>query len=276
MALAWFISPYARDLTARHPTRYCAMQAANSVIRLNDGDWTETEVGNPAVPAVGGAGGLCIVRVRGSPAILADLATVYRRLPKDALTDPLSDLTNPQRTAILDWLNECGYTTPEIRAALGNDIRIKTLGDVLRFAASRRFKPRYDATNDRIICDGIVQSCREILDVERRCFSDTDWTRLLGFRDALLGEWDANRQLIQLSQRLPTLSKWERESLLILCGRVGYAFDKIAPNTFPTLTEGGLDNFNRADASTLGAAWTYPYAAGDSSPRIARSEERRV
>jgi hypothetical protein len=188
-------------------------------------------------------------------ATLADLATVYRRLPKNSLDDPLADLSTAVKRVLRDELEDSGYTLTEIQARFGNDIGAYTLRDVVSFAASRRRKPRYDAANDRIICDGAIQSCRNIQDVERWCSDDADWQRLLALRDTLLAEWDANQKLIRLSQRLPGLPQWERSTLLALVGQAGYFFDKIRPDTFPTT--GLLDDANRADDATPppGAGW---------------------
>ena len=230
------------------------MQNAQSVIALDDGDWHETEILHTTTPAAGGAGGKAVVRVRASISTLADLATVYRRLPKNALDDPLSDLSTAAKRALRDELEDSGYTLDEIQARFGNNIGAYTLRQVVEFAASRRQKPRYDAANDRIVCDGVVQACRDIVDIERRAFTDADWARLLSLRDTLLSEWDATQQTIRLSQRLPGLPDWERDALLVLCASAGHLYDHIRPDTFPTT--GVLDNFNRGNAESLGANWT--------------------
>jgi len=256
MPIGWFITPYKRDLADTAPSRYCAMQDADSVIRLDDGDWQETEVLHS------GRIGKAIVKVRASAATLADIATMFLRLPKNALDDPLSDLSPAQRTAVRDELEDMGYTLAEIQTRFGNRIQDFTLGDVIRFAASRRQKPRFDGAN--IICDGVVQACRDVNDVHQTCFGDVDWTRIKSIRDTLLAEYDATLQTIRLSQRLPNLPKHERAAILALCGRAGYAFDKIKPDTFPTT--GVLDNFNRADGDD-GANWNSTFW-GDGSPAI--------
>src|SRR3990167_840814 len=138
MSIGYFVAPYKRDSADANPSRYCAMQDADAVIRRDDGDWAETEILDTAVPIVGDTAGKAIVRVRASVATLADLATVYRRLPKNALDDPLSDLTGPQRTALRNELEDCGYTLAEIQSRFGNRIQDFTLRDVVVLAASRR------------------------------------------------------------------------------------------------------------------------------------------
>jgi len=158
MSVGWFIAPFARRLASTRPERYCVMDDFTTIILADDGDWHETEVlGNRAV-----------VKVRASAATLTLIAAApgIKRLPKDALGEPLSDLTNTQKTALQGELLDMGYSLSELRAALGNDLGSKTLGDVVRFAARRRLKPRYDSATDTIILDGPVQPCRSIDDVD--------------------------------------------------------------------------------------------------------------
>lgn len=149
MAIGWFIAPYQRILPYTGPGlagRKCAMDNHTATIRADGGDWREVEVlGNRAV-----------VKVRASAATLTSIATAtgWRRLPKDRLDDPLSDLTNQQKNALRSELQDMGYTLAEIQARFGNDLGAFTLGDVLRFMAKRRRKPRYDAASDAIVLDG--------------------------------------------------------------------------------------------------------------------------
>ena len=279
MPIGIFVAPYKREISSDlTPSRYCAMQLADSVIRADDGDWQEVEVGHPALPAIGDTGGRAIVAVRASVATLSGITTLpgFARLPKDRLDDSLSDLTGAQRTALRDRLSEFGFSTTEIQTRFGNRIQDFTLRDVIGFAASRRLKPRYDAINDRIVCDGIVQGCRPPSDMERLLFSDADWIRIKGLRDVLLSEWDANQKVIRLSQhpQTATLPKHEWNALLVLCGRAGYAFDKIKPDTFPTT--GLIDDFDRADSTTtLGTNWTAPLSGTDGSLGIATNQAYR-
>jgi len=158
--VGWFIVPYKRDLLDTSPTRYCAMGDFTDVIRADGGAWSETEVlGNRAV-----------VKVRASDMTLTTIALApgFRRLLKSRLNDSLSDLTPAQRRALRDELEAMGYPLSEIRSRLGNDLGPFTLGDVLRFAATRRIKPRYDQSTDTILLDGPIQPCRSVdsVDVE--------------------------------------------------------------------------------------------------------------
>jgi hypothetical protein len=104
-------------------------------------------------------GSFAIAKVKASSAVLDSIASNpnIQRLPKTLLTESLSDLTNAQKTAIVSKLQEMGYTTTEIRNRLGNNIGNKTFGDVLRFATTRRLKPRYDEASDTIFVDGPEQ-----------------------------------------------------------------------------------------------------------------------
>lgn len=259
MPTAWFIAPYKQVLSAEGPTRYCAMDDATTLIRADGGDWHESEY----------LGDRAIVKVRASTTTLADIATApgIRRLPKDRFDDPLSDLTTAQKRAIRDELLDAGYTIQEIRARFGNDLGAYTLADVIRFALSRRRKPRWDGT--QFVFDGVVQTCRNALDVHRRCFDDADVAQLISLRDTLIAEWQATQQTIRISQRLPGLPKWKRDELLVMLGREGFGFDAIRPDTFPTT--GILDDFNRADGD-LGANWTGPFLLGTNDLAIVSNQ----
>ncbi len=154
MAIGWYIVPYKRRLSETFAARYCEMDDHTVTIKAVGGAWTETEVlGNQA-----------IVKVRATAAVLTLLSEVagFRRLPKDALDDPLSSLSNAAKTAIRNELLDAGYTLAEIQARFGSDLGQYTLRDVLRFFASRRLKPRYDSESDTIILDGPIQPCRDI------------------------------------------------------------------------------------------------------------------
>lgn len=160
MALAWFIVPYKRRNPGEvPPERYCAMDDFTAQIRADGGDWSETEV----------LGDVAIVKVRASDATLATInaAPGFVRIPNHVdLGDTLGDLTVNQRTAILNKLLSMGYTQAEIDAALPANWQTVTLGQVLRFAARRRLKPRYDEGTDTIIIDGPEQPVRPIEHVD--------------------------------------------------------------------------------------------------------------
>jgi len=159
MAVAWFIIPYKRDPNVL-ATRYPAIDDHTAEIESYGGRWSETEV----------LGNFCIVKVRAPVAVLNALAAIdgYRRLPKDRLDDPLSDLSVQVLKQIRNELEDMGYPLAEIKDRFGNDLSIYTLRDILKFATRRRLKPRYNASTDEIILDGPVQPVKplELVDTE--------------------------------------------------------------------------------------------------------------
>lgn len=157
MAIAWFICPYKRRDSFR-PGRYCAMDDFTAAILADGGAWTETEI----------LGNRAIVKVKASAATLTTIAGTagFKRLPKAALNVSLSDLTTAQKNTLRNEALDQGYTLAEIQARFGNDLGAYTLGDVLRFMASRRRKPRYDAGTDTIVCDGVEVTPRPVDNVD--------------------------------------------------------------------------------------------------------------
>jgi hypothetical protein len=158
MPAAWFIVPYKRRPDTPQPTRYCAMDDFTGQIEKDGGAWAETEI----------LGGHALVKVRAGADTLASIASAagFFRLEKAAPGDSLADPAPAQTAALQDKLQALGYPLNEIRDCLGADIGLKTLLDVLKFAARRRLKPRYDAASDTIVCDGEAQSVRPIEDVD--------------------------------------------------------------------------------------------------------------
>lgn len=159
MPVAWFLAPYARVLPNNPlPSRQCVMNEYTPQITADGGRWSVTEVlGN---------WGICKVNALQATldAIAADAR--IRRLPKAALNLTLSDLNAGQKATLLSWITDMGYSVAEIRAALGTDIGTHTLGDVLRFCATRRLEARYDSATDAIILDGPEQTCKSIESVD--------------------------------------------------------------------------------------------------------------
>ena len=159
MALAWFICPYKRRNPGEvPPMRYCAMDDHTAAIRADGGDWSETEI----------LGDHALVKVRAAEATLVTVNadTGFIRVPAHvALSDTLGDLTAGQRNALKNKALALGYTQQEIDAALPANWSAVTLGQVLRFLARRRLKPRYDEGTDSIIMDGPEQPVRPVEDV---------------------------------------------------------------------------------------------------------------
>lgn len=158
MAAGWFVCRYIRPLIGPYANdprgRACAMDRYTALIRADGGDWRETEV----------LGNRTIVKVRASAATLTTIAADpdIIRIPVALLDDPLSSLSAGQRTALRNELQDMGYTLGEIHAALGSDLSTITLGQLLRFAATRRRAARFDGGTQAIVCDGAVLACDSI------------------------------------------------------------------------------------------------------------------
>ena len=152
--------PYKRQDFDGTRGRYCAMNDfTNQIIYIEGGAWTETEV----------LGNRAIVKVRASASTLAMIAgtTGFKRLPKDLLNSPLSDLTSNQKQKLKDEILDMGYLLSEFSERFENDLGTYTLRDVLKFMAKRRLKPRYDSGSDTIILDGAVQPVRSLESVDK-------------------------------------------------------------------------------------------------------------
>lgn len=156
--IAWFLVPYKRQDRHGTPWRNPAIMDYGLMIHEDGGKWCATEI----------LGDRAIVKVRATPATITilDAAPGFVRLPKDALTAPLSDLTTNQLLTLRDLVESLGYTRAEWQAKLGTDLSLVTLGDVLRFLATRRKKPRYDELTDTIVLDGEDQPCTPIEHLE--------------------------------------------------------------------------------------------------------------
>jgi hypothetical protein len=155
MPVGLFFVPYARsDFLGGGPRRVMTIQQYAQLIAADNpgrDDWfREGEcLGNTAV-----------VKVRASTTTLQTIAAdpTITRLPLDRMSDPTSSLTAAQQTAVQNKLLSLGYSGAELNAAfpLGwNGPYV--IRDVLRFALTRRLKPRYDAATDTIVLDGPVQ-----------------------------------------------------------------------------------------------------------------------
>ncbi len=160
MPIGWFIVPYKRRIGHPRPIRYCAMDDYTVAIVEAGGEWAEIEV----------LGDRAIVKVSAIPAVLAVLNAVpgFKRQPKDNLADSLSSLSTGAKADLRNELQDAGYASAEIRSQFGNDLGQHALGDVLRFMASRRRKPRYDPLTDEIVLDGPEQDCDSIDDLDGR------------------------------------------------------------------------------------------------------------
>jgi len=159
MAIAWFIVSYKRRDVRGRPGRYCAMDDFTEQIVAEAGAWAETEV----------LGNAALVKVRASSTLLDKIASVegFKRIPiHSKLSESLADLSAAQKTAIRNKIVALGYSESEVGTSLGENIGAKTLGDLLRFIAQRRLKPRYDDKTGAIVCDGIAAPTRSIESVD--------------------------------------------------------------------------------------------------------------
>ena len=149
MPVAWFVVPY-----KRHPliprARYPLIDDYTDGIRAHGGQWRETEI----------LGDRALVKVRAPLMVLDALAADpgIKRIPKKRLDDALSDLPQQAIIALRDELLDQGYTMAQIRERFGDQVDLSeyTLGDVLRFMASRRRTPRYIEEQDVIVLDGQI------------------------------------------------------------------------------------------------------------------------
>jgi hypothetical protein len=156
MAVAWFLAPYRQKALNSLPARYCAVDEFTAQIRADGGTWAETEC----------LGNYTVVKVRASSSTLQAIgaAAGVRRLPKDRLDDPLSSLTNTQKTTLRNWIEGLGYTRAEWQADLGTNLGAITLRQALRFILKRHLALRYDASSNTLVCDGEERQCLPLLE----------------------------------------------------------------------------------------------------------------
>lgn len=167
MAIAWFICGYViTDILGNpgiHNVRYCAMNNFNTQVFADGGAWAESEIVNDSA----------VVKVRASSTTINTIGNTqgFYRIPLD-ITDInalMTALTQPQYGAIRGELLRLSYLESEINAALGStraQWQTKTFKQLLDFAATRRFKPRYDYATDTFIFDGPIQTPRSITSVD--------------------------------------------------------------------------------------------------------------
>lgn len=151
--LSWFFVPFKRDTTREAATgritRYPAIFDFNAQIEADGGKVSQPLecLGNYAVVKVN-ASAATLQAINAAPGIV--------RVPIGALDNTLDTLTLAQRQQLRTFLGNLGYTAGEIQAKFGGgaDLSGFTVGDVLRFALTRRLRPRYDQATDTVILDG--------------------------------------------------------------------------------------------------------------------------
>lgn len=263
MSVGWYLAPYkVRTERSGRPARYCAMDDFTpQIMGVDGGDWSESEI----------LGDIAVVKVRASLATLSTIAGTapFFRIPNHtAPSDTLGDLTGAQRNALLNKLQALGYTSAEIQAALPANWVSLTLGQVLRFAATRRLKPRWDDVAQVIKVDGIVQACRPIADVDRAVSAQPlghvqlavlAWTSFLsglyfgtGFRPSHLAIEYFAREAVRLGLTIQEHSydflAWVAQNSSMLLFRLFGAFP----------TTGILDTFAGADENPITTNWSGP------------------
>jgi len=144
--VAWFVCPMERVPHPRRVIRRCAMDSFTQLIEADGGGWAESEV----------LGQRAVVKVRASAQTLTVIgqAPGFIRVPAARLGDPLSSLSAGQRTALRNVVLDLGYTAGELADRFPGGLGTVTLGELLRFIASRRRKVRYDQATDSIVDDG--------------------------------------------------------------------------------------------------------------------------
>ena len=155
MAIGWFICPYITENNPGGWPYYHRRPPFLDIVHADGGAWAASE----------GLGNHVVAKVRASDGALASIAALPNvvRIPnKTVLSQSLSDLTVAQRNTLTNKLQAIGYSLTEIRAQLGNDIRSKTLGDVLRFVLRRRLTPRFDTAQGIMVLDGAERPTKSI------------------------------------------------------------------------------------------------------------------
>ncbi len=157
MAIGYFIAPYVRKVAPAYligaASRYVIINDLTATILADGGSWGSVEVlGNQA-----------IAKVSAAAATLTAIAalTGVTRVHLSRLNDSLSTLTAGQRAAIRTLIINAGYTIAEVDARFP-DLTQVTIGEALRFLATRRLRPRYDSGTDSIVLDGPVQACESV------------------------------------------------------------------------------------------------------------------
>jgi len=139
----------------KRPSRTCRISEFRDAILADSGKFRVVEVlGNHAIVKV-------LATVETLQAIAA--ADGINRFPKDQLNDSLSSLTTNQKDFLNTKIQALGYSLSEIRDRFGDDLGSYTLGDVIKFIAKRRKKPRYDIFTDTITADGDIINQPETL-----------------------------------------------------------------------------------------------------------------
>lgn len=158
MPVGWFVAEYTvtRGQPVRWPLPHNVLQQLNEA----GAPWAAAEM----------LGQRALVKVRAPDAALSAIAGLagVRRLPKDRLDDPLSDLPKAARDALQQLVLDMGYTRAEVRTRFGNDLGAFTLRDVILFMLGRRRRVRWDRTTDQVVEDGPELPGASLEDIDGR------------------------------------------------------------------------------------------------------------
>lgn len=150
MATYWWICRYVKAMGefGRPFVRVSAFESYHDDLTKEGAKWRYEEI----------AGNRCLVRAEMSGALAQTIALDVNclPLPLKRLDQTLGELSLAARNTLRDIAVEMGYSLTEIRDRLGNNLASVTLGQLLRFLASRRIKPQYNADKTDVVFDGPV------------------------------------------------------------------------------------------------------------------------
>lgn len=123
----------------------------------------------------------------------------------------------------------------------GSDVAITPIDDP---------KPYWKPTRISTI-NGVEYENRTLEDVNAYFFDDQGWGNFKALAETIAGEYNTKQSYLKIAK-----GEWRvTAQLLVLLSKAGYTLDKISTGTFPTVST-VLDDFNRANATTVGAGWT--------------------
>jgi len=137
-------------------------------------------------------------------------------------------------------------TTTLTRIGKGSDVAITSIEDPKPYWKPMRISP----------INGVEYENRTLEDINAYFFDDQGWGNFKALAETIASEYNTKQSYVKIAK-----GEWRvTAQLLVLLGKAGYKLDKISTGTFPTL--GVLDNFDRANATTVGAGWTLCYTYG--------------
>lgn len=163
MPVAWYIVPFERNLTPTFDVftqRQPVLHSHLADILPSGGGWNSMECN----------GGRAIAKVRARQAGLDVLNLLYFRLPRTNLRNLLSDLTDQENTALTNELLARGFSSGDITARFGANLRGATQLEVLAFMATRYTLPSWNGLV--FVYDGDVVTVSERVAQESIAYLD--------------------------------------------------------------------------------------------------------